>query len=71
MSCAKGCCATQREHYLSVGRLSADRGEWTKTTTHQTKPNTSVDVTQHFDGRQDVTVHAPRLVAKANVEEVG
>jgi hypothetical protein len=70
MSCARGCCDTQREHYQSVGTLTYGRSDWNKTTTHRTGPETTVDVTEHFDGRQDVTVHAPRVVAKARISGV-
>lgn len=63
MSCAKGCCETQREHYQSIGVQSAGNAEWTRTNVHDMGTHT-VDVIEHFDGRQDVTVHAPRLVVK-------
>jgi hypothetical protein len=67
MACAKGCCATQREHYRSLGVASADRHSLTKTKTDDHGTHT-VDVTQHFDGRQDVHVHAPRLTVRANTQ---
>jgi len=63
MACARGCCPTPRDHYRSlvVSRSKEDRAAMTKTTTHQTAPDLSVDVTEHYHDRQDVTVHAPRL----------
>lgn len=69
MSCARGCCATQREHYQSLAVASSDHDEWTKTTTHDLGTHT-VDEIDHFDGRRDITVHAPQVVARAHLTEV-
>lgn len=59
MACEAGCCDSQREHYQSLHVASPDRGRARSTTddhgTHQ------VTVTEHADGRQDVTVHAPPI----------
>jgi len=71
MSCTRGCCATPREHFQSVGTLTQGRSDWHKTTTHQTGPQTTVDVTEHFDGRQDVTVKPAPVVVKAAVHQIG
>lgn len=55
--CARGCCATQAEHYrsLHVSRSDAPTSR-TRTDEHGTH---SVDVTEHRDGRQDVLVRVP------------
>lgn len=57
MACSKGCCETQAEHFRSVGVARSD-APTTKTMTDNHGTHT-VDVTEHRDGRQDVTVHAP------------
>ena len=71
MSCSKGCCETQREHYQSIGTLTQGRSDWHKTTTHRTVGNTTVDVTEHFDGRQDVTVKPETVALKARIGQEG
>lgn len=58
MSCARGCCATQREHYQSLAVSAPDRSSLTKTTTDDHGTH-SVDVTEHWQDRQDVTVKPP------------
>lgn len=55
MACARGCCATQREHYQSLAVASPTRGELTKTSTDDHGTH-EVAVTQHWHDRQDVTV---------------
>lgn len=55
MSCARGCCETQREHYRSLSVAHPDRKALTKTTTDVHDAH-SVDVTQHWHDRQDVLV---------------
>lgn len=70
MSCARGCCATQTEHYrsLSVGRSTAARTDMTKTTTHRGTVDgqgVTVDVTEHWHDRQDVTVKPDTIRIKA------
>lgn len=59
MACARGCCPTQAEHYRSLAVASSDRKNWTKTTTDEHSKVHTVDVIEHWDGRQDVTVKAP------------
>ena len=55
MACARGCCATQREHYQSLIVASADRSLLTKTTTDDHGTH-AVEVKEHYHDRQDVTV---------------
>ncbi len=55
MSCARGCCETQAEHYRSVHVASRDRAQLTKVTTEQDS-SIAVDVTEHWHDRQDVLV---------------
>ena len=69
MSCARGCCATPAEHYRSLSVASSDRREWTKTTTDDHGTH-AVDVVEHWQDRQDVTVRAPRVELKATQREV-
>jgi len=52
---------------LSVA--SSDRREWTKTTTDDHGTH-AVDVVEHWQDRQDVTVRAPRVELKATQREV-
>jgi hypothetical protein len=70
MSCTRGCCDSQREHYQSIGTLTQGRSDWHKTKTHRTDTAT-VDVTEHFDGRQDVTVKPDPIAVKAKVHTIG
>jgi hypothetical protein len=70
MPCARGCCVTQAEHYRSLNVASADRDQLTKTTTDDHGTHT-VDVTEHYQDRQDVTVHAPAVQARAAVPKTG
>lgn len=68
MSCARGCCPTQREHYLSIRVAGVDRAQMTKTTlddhgTHR------VAVTEHYTDRQDVTVKVPTVAVKTTTSE--
>jgi hypothetical protein len=58
MACARGCCATQREHYQSLTVRGVDQSSLTKTTTDEHDTH-SVDVTEHWHDRQDVTVKPP------------
>lgn len=71
MSCTNGCCDSPREHYQSIGTLTQGRSDWHKTTTYNTVGKTTVDVTEHFDGRQDVTVHPEPVVVKATIGQEG
>lgn len=62
-TCARGCCASQREHYKSLSVSSSARAELTKTTTDDHGTH-SVEVTQHWQDRQDVTVKPKTLGIK-------
>lgn len=55
MTCARGCCETQREHYLSLRVAAPDRSALTKTTTDDHGTH-SVDVTDHYNDRRDVLI---------------
>ena len=56
MSCARGCCDTQAEHYQSLRVASPDRRGWTKRTVCDGGPEGSAVVTEHWHDRQDVVV---------------
>lgn len=58
MACARGCCETPAEHWRSIAVAKPGRESMSKVTTDDHGTHT-VDVIEHFDGRQDVTVHAP------------
>jgi hypothetical protein len=60
MSCARGCCETQAEHYRAI-RLSNDRKNLKKVTRDHHDGGAYVDVTTHWHDREDVNVH-PKLV---------
>ena len=66
--CTPGCCASPAEHYRSVSVAHPDRAEMKKVTTDDHGTHT-VDVTEHYQDRQDVTVHAPRVVARTITTE--
>lgn len=55
MTCARGCCQTQAEHYRSLCVAAPDRAQMTKITTERDSSIT-VDVTEHWHDRQDVLV---------------
>lgn len=55
MTCTRGCCATQSEHYQSLRVASSDRKQLTKVTTEKDS-SIEVDVTEHWHDRQDVLV---------------
>jgi len=55
MPCARGCCDTPAEHYRSLHVANPTRKAMTKTTTDVHDHHT-VDVTEHWHDRQDVTV---------------
>lgn len=69
MSCARGCCATQREHYqsLSIGRSNAEKQRLQKVTT-DVHDNHTVDVTERWTG-QDVTVKPKTIRRKLAITE--
>lgn len=68
MSCARGCCETQAEHYRSLGVASPDRGQLTKVTTERDS-SVEVDVTEHWHERQDVLVKPKTLSVKMTTQE--
>ena len=68
MSCNRGCCETQRDHYRSLGFAAFGRAGMVNTTvddhgTHR------VEVTEHYDDRQDVTVKVPTVAVKTTTTE--
>lgn len=63
MTCAKGCCADQAEHYRSLS--FADRRRQVPKVSTDDHGTHTVDVTEHYDtDRQDVTVHAAPIQLK-------
>lgn len=72
MSCARGCCATQAEHYKSLRVGDPDRKHLQKVTTHRDSDaggGLSVDVTEHWHDRQDVLVKPKTLNVKMAMQE--
>lgn len=69
MSCARGCCDTQREHYKSLSIASSDRASLTKVTSDDHGTHT-VDVTEHWSDRQDVTVKPRTIALRTTVQEL-
>lgn len=69
MTCSRGCCASPREHYLSLSVGAVDRGQLTKTTV-DVHDHHKVEITEHFNDRQDVTVKVPRLHQKLTSTEI-
>ena len=67
--CARGCCSSQAEHYRSLSVGSSDRSHMTKTTTDDHGTHT-VDVTEHWQDRQDVIVKPKSVQASFVVKEV-
>lgn len=67
MTCIRGCCPTQLDHYRSLHVASADRAALTKVTTdvHDTH---QVDVTEHWHDRQDVLIRPDTIRARLTVE---
>jgi hypothetical protein len=68
MTCARGCCVTQAEHYRSLRIASPDRRAMTKRTECDGGSEGSAVVTEHWHDRQDVlvrptTVRAIRMTA--------
>ncbi len=55
MTCARGCCETQAEHYQSLRVADGERSSMKKVTVHR-DANIEVDVTEHWHDRQDVLV---------------
>jgi len=56
MSCARGCCATQAEHYRSLLVAHPDRRSMTKVTECDGGSKGSGRITEHWHDRQDVLV---------------
>lgn len=67
MSCARGCCDSQAEHYRSLRVASPDRAGLTKTTTDDHGTH-EVDVVEHWQERQDVLIR-PGTVRARMVQE--
>lgn len=63
MSCARGCCASQAEHYRSLRVAASGRRSLTKTTTDDHGAH-EVDVTEHWHDRQDVLIRPGTVRAK-------
>lgn len=68
MACARGCCATQREHYQSIAVGSSAREDLTKSTVDDHGTHT-VEVTEHWQERQDVTVRPKTLSLKVTAQD--
>jgi len=68
MSCARGCCETQAEHYRSLRVSSSDRSHLTKVTTEK-DGDLAVQVTEHWHDRQDVLVKPPTVAAKSQTNQ--
>ena len=64
--CSQGCCPSQADHYRSLHVAQPGRAE-KKVTTDDHGTHT-VDVIERAD-RQDVVVHAPRVVVRATTTE--
>lgn len=67
MACSRGCCSTPAEHYRSIAVAAMDRRAMTKTTT-DVHDNHTVDVIEHWNDRQDVTVK-PKTLRKRLVTQ--
>jgi hypothetical protein len=69
MSCVRGCCETQAEHYRSLRVASPDRESMQKVTTDDHGTHT-VDVTEHWQDRQDVHVkNLPTIRVKMGTQQ--
>ena len=68
-SCARGCCATQREHYQSlvIGKGTVEKQALKKVTTDVHDTHT-VDVTERWEG-QDVTIKPKTIRRKLAIVE--
>lgn len=67
MSCARGCCETQAEHYRSVGIADSARTDLKKVTTHR-DATIEIDVTEHWHERQDVLIKPKSVSVKAELK---
>lgn len=68
MACARGCCATQSEHYRTLLVASSGRSQLTKVTTERDS-SVEVDVTEHWHDRQDVLVKPKSVTLKMTTQE--
>ena len=68
MTCTRGCCATQAEHYRTLLVASPDRSQLTKVTTERDS-SVAVDVTEHWHDRQDVLVKPKSVTLKMTTQE--
>lgn len=69
MTCARGCCETQADHYRSLRVLDPGRRDLRKVTTDDHGTHT-VDVTEHWQDRQDVHVkNLPTIKAKLGLQQ--
>ena len=69
MPCTNGCCATPAEHYRSLHVARPDRAAMRKTTTDDHGTHV-VDVTEHWQDRQDVTVKPRTIGVQTTVKEM-
>lgn len=70
MACTRGCCATAAEHYRSLS--FADRRRQRPKVTTDDHGTHTVDVIEHYHAdRQDVTVHAPLVLARGAARTPG
>lgn len=69
MSCSRGCCDSFAEHVRSIKVASPERKSLTKVTVDDHDTHT-VEVKQHWQDRQDVTVKPRTVGVKTTVEEI-
>lgn len=68
MTCSRGCCLTQADHYRSLLVASSDRSRLTKVTTERDS-SVEVDVTEHWHDRQDVLVKPKSVTLTMTTQE--
>ena len=69
MSCARGCCLSQRAHYQSLSFANPNRASMTKTTADDHGTHV-VEVKEHYGDRQDVTVKPRTIGVSTTVKEI-
>jgi hypothetical protein len=69
MTCSRGCCATQAEHYRSISVGRSDVLAEGKTTVDDHGTHT-VEVKESGADRQDVTVKVPTVAVTTTTREV-
>lgn len=69
MSCGRGCCDSFAEHVRTLSVASPDRANLTKTVTDDHGTH-AVEVKQHWQDRQDVTVKPRTIGISATVKEI-